>query len=139
MTWKEEDEWVRLAEGLMAIPDEEDRSDAFYRAKMKAVWSILRRDRYYREQGMRENLINTVFSKKIELLKTAKNIKEIKEIGNPPPPHFNGASFDVSPYMSPEEELICWMLTMRRTPLNHPAMERLSIAFKAVFGDIEGI
>ena len=58
---------------------------------------------------------------------------EIAQLDKPKPPHYDGVKFSPNPYLTPEEELICWCETSLLAPLDSTAVRRYMEVFRQVF------
>ena len=55
------------------------------------------------------------------------------QLDRPKPPHYDGVKFYPNPYLTPEEELICWCETSLLAPLDNTAVQRYMEVFRQVF------
>ena len=124
------------SDAILKLGSCEDKTKALAAARTEAVLNTLARVRRYREENIREDLVHTVYEKRLELILKASTVKELKEIMKEPRPRYNGQCFVSSPYSVPEEELIMWSLTSLwgGGPLNHYAYERYLSLFEDYFG-----
>ena len=74
-------------------------------------------------------LLLGIAKKKGDMILAAKSKTELREILHPKEPHFNGVRFQPGPYLTPEEELICWSEASLRAPLNSAGYERFKERF----------
>ena len=124
------------AEAVLLLAEKQGESQSLAGAREKAVRDTLDGVKKYRDEGMRDNLIHSVFKKRMELIKKVNTVKELKQIMIDPKPHYNGSGFVTSDYSVPEEELILWSITSLwgGGPLNEPAFKRYIALFQQVFG-----
>lgn len=131
---REIDDIMELVDAVYACPEPGKYAPAVEDAKYEAIRKVLRSTSFYRQRGIRSELIRTIFRRKIEMLQKAGTVKEIKDIENGSIPHFNGNRFVTGQYHIPEEELILWSLTSLKGPLLAQGFERYLEVFKQVFG-----
>ena len=108
---KKLDNIMEIAEAVFACPEAGKYTKSVEEAKYEAIRKTLKTTQYYREHGFMSELVHTIFTKKLEMIKKANTVKDLKEIEKGSLPHFNGNSFMTGPYHIPEEEMILWSLT----------------------------
>lgn len=131
---KKLDNIMEIAEAVFACPEAGKYNKAVEEAKYEAIQKTLKTTQYYREHGFMSDLVHTIFSKKMVMIKNANTVKDLKEIEKGSLPHFNGNSFMTGPYHIPEEEMILWSLTSLKGPLIPQGLKRYMDLFKQVFG-----
>jgi len=131
---KNTDRIMEIAEAVFAYPEPSQYSEAVCNAKVEALRKLLKDTEYYREHGFLSELVHTVFTKKLKLIKDAETVKELHDIEKACVPRFNGNDFNAGEYHIPEEELILWSLTSLKGPLVDAGMKRFTMLFKQVFG-----
>lgn len=137
MASPEDQELERTSEILTAatmIAVLEEKPSAVHEAKIKAIEDTIQRLSRYRKEGIRNDLVHTVFVKRMKLIDNAGTVQELKEIQKEPKPHYNGNGFESGPASVPEEEMILWSLATARAPLNEAGMKRYMELFQQVFG-----
>ena len=125
---------MEIAEAAFAADEDSNLPSAVLREREKALTDTLDRVHAYRAHGFRNDLVHTVFEKRLELIKKAKTVRALKEIQSEPKPRYNGNSFIGGPACVPEEEIIYWSLTSLKAPLNEAGMKRYMGLFHQVFG-----
>lgn len=95
----------------------------------------------YEKRGIRRDLLDVIFDKKLKLILKAKTASEVKRASEPPKPVYN---YDVvaqifgtwreDPFSVPEEELAMWAIISPNNMLSQPAQERYMDLFTRVFG-----
>ena len=103
---KKLDNILEIAEAVFACPEAGKYTKSVEEAKYEAIRKTLKTTQYYREHGFMGELVHTIFTKKMEMIKNANTVKDLKEIEKGSLPHFNGNSFMTGPYHIPEEEMI---------------------------------
>lgn len=132
---------MEIADSISVFAEMEHRTQAVQRAAGEAIDSSLKLVRFFRNQGIRSDVVHVVYEKRMDLIRAAKTVAELNEIAKPAKPHHTGNGFATGAYDVPEEEMIFWSLASLKAPLNHEASERYLDLFKQTFGfDIrEGI
>ena len=87
----------------------------------------------YKERGYDAELLCSLAARKAELIMKASTKAEIAQLDKPKPPHYDGVKFSPKPYLTPEEELICWCETSLLAPLDSTAVRRYMEVFRQVF------
>ena len=130
------EDMLEYSDAIQKLGSCEDKTKALAATRAEAVLNTLARVRRYRKENIREDLVHTVYEKRLELILKASTAKELKEIMKEPRPRYNGQCFVASPYSVPEEELILWSFTSLwgGGPLNHYAYERYLSLFEDYFG-----
>ena len=96
---------MEIADSISVFAELEHRSQAFQRTAAEAIESSLKLVRFFRNQGIRSDVV-----------------------------HYTGNGFITGPYDVPEEEMIFWSLASLKAPLNHDASERYMELFQQTFG-----
>lgn len=132
---------MEIADSISVFAEMEHRSQAVQRAAGEAIESSLKLVRFFRNQGIRSDVVHIVYEKRMAQIRAAKTVAELNEIAKPAKPHYTGNGFATGAYDVPEEEMIFWSLASLKAPLNHEASERYLNLFNQTFGfDIrEGI
>ena len=132
---------MEIADSICVFAEMEHHSQAVQRAAGEAIESSLKLVRFFRNQGIRSDVVHVVYEKRMAQIRVAKTVAELNEIAKPAKPHYTGNGFATGAYDVPEEEMIFWSLASLKAPLNHEASERYLNLFKQTFGfDIrEGI
>ena len=129
---------MEIAEAAFAVDENGDLPKAVLREREKALTDTLNRVSAYREHGIRNDLVHTVFEKRLQLIKDAKTVQALKEIQSEPNPRYNGSRFIAGPACVPEEEMIFWSLATMKAPLISEALKRYMELFQATFGFMPG-
>ena len=125
---------MEIAEAAFADDEIGDLLKAVLREREKALTDALNRVSTYRKHGIRNDLVHTVFEKRLQLIKDAKTVQALKEIQSEPKPRYDGGQFITGPACVPEEEMICWSLASLQAPLVSEALKRYMDLFYQVFG-----
>ena len=125
---------MEIADSISVFAELEHRSQAFQRAAAEAIESSLKLVRFFRNQGIRSDVVHVVYEKRMAQIRAANTVAELNEISEPAKPHFTGNGFITGPYDVPEEEMIFWSLASLKAPLNHDASERYMELFQQTFG-----
>jgi len=125
---------MEIADSISVFAELEYRSQAFQRATAEAIESSLKLVRFFRNQGIRSDVVHVVYEKRMSQIRTASTVAELNEISKPAKPHYTGNGFITGPYDVPEEEMIFWSLASLKAPLNHDASERYMELFQQTFG-----
>ena len=125
---------MEIADSISVFAELEHRSQAFQRAAGEAIESSLKLVRFFRNQGIRSDVVHVVYEKRMSQIRTASTVAEMNEIAKPAKPHYTGNGFITGPYDVPEEEMIFWSLASLKAPLNHDAYERYMELFQQTFG-----
>ena len=129
---------MEIAEAAFTDDLDEDLPKAVLREREKALTDTLNRVSAYRERGIRNDLVHTVFEKRLQLIRDAKTVQTLKEIQSEPKPRYNGGRFFPGPACVPEEEMIYWSLASLQAPLVSEALNRYMELFQATFGFLPG-
>ena len=125
---------MEIAEAAFVVAETDDLPKAVLRERKKSVEDTLDRVQTYRARGIRNDLVHTVFEKRLQLIKDAKTVQALKEIQSEPKPRYDGGRFIAGPACVPEEEMICWSLASLQAPLVSEALKRYIDLFYQVFG-----
>ena len=90
----------------------------------------------YAREGIREDLVNTVMEKKIDLILNAQTVQEVRRAASLPKPRFTGAEWVEDPFTVPEEELILWSRASLPGVLTSYGRQRFQALFKQIFGQL---
>lgn len=131
---REIDDILEFIEAVCACPDPGEYAPAVEDAKYEAILKILSTTSFYRQHGIRNELVHTIFHQKVAMIRKASTVKEIKAIEKGSIPRFNGNRFVTGQYHIPEEELVLWSLTSLKGPLIAQGFDRYLEVFKQVFG-----
>lgn len=112
----------------------EECAAAVRKAKLEAYLDTAGRITGYQNHGIRNDLVDVIFEKRLKLIGNANTVGELKEIMNQPMPHFDGNKFLPDPFSVPEEEMVLWSLTSLKAPLMPEAFDRYFQLFKQTFG-----
>lgn len=88
----------------------------------------------YEKHGIREDLLDVIFDKKLKLILKAKTASEVKHASEPPKPDYSHGTWREDPFSLPEEELALWAIVSPNNMLIPPAQERYMDLFTRVFG-----
>ena len=88
----------------------------------------------YEKHGIREDLLDVIFDKKLKLILKAKTASEVKHASEPPKPDYSHGTWREDPFSLPEEELALWAIVSPNNMLIPPARERYMDLFTRVFG-----
>lgn len=134
-----EDRTPRVYSYAMAIASliagKDKCSDKIFKEKLKALkraWSFLE---LYSKEHFDERLLDAIMEKKAQLILNATSVKDIREIGEPQRPNYDGNKWIISPNSVPEEEMIWWSKASEKAPLMREAVERYMELFRQFYGD----
>lgn len=88
----------------------------------------------YEKRGIRRDLLDVIFDKKLKLILKAKTASEVKHASEPPKPDYSHGTWREDPFSLPEEELALWAIVSPNNMLIPPAQERYMDLFTRVFG-----
>ena len=88
----------------------------------------------YEKHGIREDLLDVIFDKKLKLILKAKTVSEVKRASEPPKPDYSHGTWREDPFSVPEEELALWAIVSPNNMLIPPVRERYMDLFTRVFG-----
>lgn len=125
---------LNMSRAMAEYTCDEHRDTAVNKAKLNAYIDTAKHITNYQAEGIRDDLVEVVFDKRLKLIANATTAGELKIIMDQPKPHFNGNKFISDPLSVPEEEMILWSMTSLKAPLMHEAFERYFELFKQVFG-----
>ena len=128
------DQLMEIAECTAHLPDPNTMTKSLFDAKADAIRKTLEATRFYRKQVIRNDLVHVIFTKKMKMIDEATTVAVLRQITEPPKPHYTGNGFTPSPNSVPEEEMIAWSFTSLRGPLIEPAYRRYLELFRMVFG-----
>lgn len=111
----------------------EDMSDKLRQLRFEALAVLRQHLAYYRETGIREDILYAIAEKKCNLIMTATSKAEIDKILKPKCPHFDGNKFVPDKYDIPEEEMIGWSQASLKAPLNEAGFKRYMELFEQIF------
>lgn len=131
---REIDDIMEFVEAVCACPEPGEYVPAVEDAKYEAILKILSTTSFYRQHGIRNELVHTIFRQKIKMIRKASTVKELRTIEKGSIPHFDGNRFVTGQYHIPEEELVLWSLTSLKGPLIAQGFDRYLELFKQVFG-----
>lgn len=110
-------------------------ADEVRQRRFEALRQLQTRLGFYRKVGYDTGLLCSLAVRKAKLIMKASTKGDLAQLNRPRPPHYDGAKFYPSPYMTPEEELICWCETSLLAPLDSTATQRYMEVFRQVFPD----
>ena len=88
------------------------------------------------EGYIRTDVLMAIVEAKLEFLCTARSKKEVDRILSPPRIHYDGREIKANPeFYIPAEEMLIWMETSFRVPLNDVGYKRYMKLFRDFFGD----
>lgn len=125
---------MEIAEAAFSVDPDENLPKAVLREREKALTDTFNRVSAYRERGIRNDLVHTVFEKRLQIIRDAKTVQALKEIQSEPKPRYNGGQFITGSACVPEEEMIYWSLASMQAPLVSEALNRYMDLFYQVFG-----
>lgn len=96
---------------------------------LRKSWSYIE---VYAKDGFSEEILDAIMEKKAKMILSAKTIKDVRELSEPPKPYYTGNGWAVSKNSVPEEEMVLWSKASLRAPLTQEAMERYMELFKTV-------
>ena len=123
-----------VADSFSVIVAKDGCPENVQRAACEAIQDSLNLVHFFRRQGIRSDLVHAVYEKRMELIKKATTVAELREIAKPAKPHYTGNGFVAGEYDVPEEEMIFWSLASLKAPLVHAACERYAELFRSFFG-----
>ena len=88
----------------------------------------------YEKRGIREDLLDVIFDKKLKLILKARTSREVKLASEPSKPDYSYGTWREGPFSVPEEELAMWAIVSPNNMLIQPAQERYMDLFTRVFG-----
>ena len=88
----------------------------------------------YEKRGIRRDLLDVIFDKKLKRILKAKTASEVKRASEPPKPVYDYGTWREDPFSVPEEELAMWAIVSPNNKLIQPAQERYMDLFTRVFG-----
>lgn len=98
---------------------------------LRKSWSYIE---VYAKDGFSEEILDAIMEKKAKMILSAKTIKDVRELSEPPKPYYTGNGWAVSKNSVPEEEMVLWSKASLRAPLTQEAMERYMELFKQFYG-----
>lgn len=107
---------------------------ALLEAKLYAFQQVKGLMCQYEKHGIREDLLDVIFDKKLKLILKAKTASEVKHTSEPPKPDYSHGTWREDPFSLPEEELALWAIVSPNNMLIPPAQERYMDLFTRVFG-----
>ena len=107
---------------------------ALLEAKLYAFQQVKGLMCQYEKHGIREDLLDVIFDKKLKLILKAKTASEVKHASEPPKPDYSHGTWREDPFSLPEEELAMWAIISPNNMLIPPARERYMDLFTRVFG-----
>ena len=107
---------------------------ALLEAKLYAFQQVKGLMCQYEKHGIREDLLDVIFEKKLKLILKAKTASEVKHASEPPKPDYSHGTWREDPFSLPEEELALWAIVSPNNMLIPPAQERYMDLFTRVFG-----
>ena len=107
---------------------------ALLEAKLYAFQQVKGLMCQYEKHGIREDLLDVIFDKKLKLILKAKTASEVKHASEPPKPDYSHGTWREDPFSLPEEELALWAIVSPNNMLIPPAQERYMDLFTRVFG-----
>lgn len=125
---------LKIAEAISEIMLDTTAPPKLRELRVQAVSQLLCDMKKYTKFSYRPDLIERIWTQKLEYILRAKSKSEIDEILQPKPPHYNGAAFVPSPYLCPEEELLAWAEISLCAPLKEAGFKRYMELFEQVYG-----
>ncbi len=117
---------LNMSRAMAAYEKDAQCASAARKEKLAAYIDTARRITTYQEKGIRYDLVDVVFDKRLKLIADASTACDLKKIMDHPKPHFNGSKFTSDPFSVPEEEMILWSLTSLKAPLISGRMRNCS-------------
>lgn len=127
------DDFEVLVVKLLAEVIVSDCKDKIKELRIKALNELIGQLRYYKELGIREDIICRIAEKKSKFIMKATTQTETEKFMKPRCPYYNGNKFVPDEYNIPEEEMICWSEASLRAPLNNAGFKRYMELFKQIF------
>lgn len=112
----------------------EECATAVRKAKLEAYLDTAGRITGYQDHGIRDDLVDVIFEKRLKLIGDANTVGELEKIMKHPKPHFDGNKFLSAPFSVLEEEMVLWSITSLKAPLMPAAFDRYFELFKQIFG-----
>ena len=109
-----------------------DTADTVRQRRFESLQKLHGQLHLYKERGYDAELLCSLAARKAELIMKASTKAEIAQLDKPKPPHYDGVKFYPNPYLTPEEELICWCETSLLAPLDNTAVQRYSVPSPSV-------
>ena len=116
---------------LLADPQQ---PKALLEAKLYAFQQVKGLMYQYEKRGIREDLLDVIFDKKLKLILKARTSREVKLASEPSKPDYSYGTWREGPFSVPEEELAMWAIVSPNNMLIQPAQERYMDLFTRVFG-----
>ena len=116
---------------LLADPQQ---PKALLEAKLYAFQQVKGLMYQYEKRGIREDLLDVIFDKKLKLILKARTSREVKLASEPSKPDYSYGTWREGPFSVPEEELAMWAIVSPNNMLIQPAQERNMDLFTRVFG-----
>lgn len=112
---------------------EGDIPDTIRQRRFDALRRLHSQLSFYKSRGYDASLLCSLAAQKAELIVKASTNAEMAQLNKPKPPHYDGVKFCPNPYLTPEEELICWCEASLLAPLDSIAVRRYMEVFRQVF------
>lgn len=112
----------------------ESESDKLLEEKFEALRKVFSYTEMYEKEGFAAVILDTIMEKKADMILKAATLKDIRELANPPKPHYDGRRWRVSKNSVPEEEMLWWSMASLKAPLNREATERFEDLFRQFYG-----
>lgn len=129
------DTLMEFAEAATIIPDDDaELTDTLKGKKVEAAISCAKKAQWYREKRIRNDLVHIIFEKRMEMIRRAQTVGEIKEIMEGTKPTFDGGKYITSKYGIPEEELVIWMIIATNHAPPYKVSMRIIELVQQVFG-----
>ena len=121
-----------IAQKFAELLSDPEKSDAIAELKFQTLRDLLAQLNSLQARSFHVVLLCGIAEKKGDMILNAKSKTELQSIMHPKAPYFNGREFQSGPYLTPEEELICWSEASLRAPLNSAGYERFKQLFQEV-------
>ena len=112
---------------------EDGISDTVRQRRFESLQKLHGQLHLYRSRGYDAELLCSLAARKAELIMKLSTKSEMAQLNKPKPPHYDGAKFHPNPFLTPEEELICWCEASLCGPLDNAAVRRYMEVFTQVF------
>lgn len=97
-----------------------------FSALQKLAGALLR----FQNENINNTLICSIAKKKANMIVNASSCTKISQIISPKAPYFDGIRYIPSPYLTEEEEYICWCKVGEKFPLGHNETKRVFELFE---------
>lgn len=119
-----------IAELLLGADGQKEKLVKEKFESLRKSWALLE---LYASEGFDEDVLDVIMQKKGQMILSSQSLKDIRELGNPPRPHYDGKDWVVKNYV-PEEEMIWWAKASLHRTLGRRARTRYLQLIKEFYG-----